>query len=116
MAFCSFRVTRLTWADSAIMARCAKRFKRDAQQDRRGMARKPNQHISYRVVPLALRQLREQAGLTQRGLATKIKRPQWFVARCETGSRRIDVAEFCEWSLGCGVDPKLALDLIRRGG
>ena len=79
------------------------------------MARKPNQHVNYRSVPEHLRKMREGAGLTQRGFAQKIGRPQWFVARSETGSRRIDVAEFVDWCAGCGVDPKAALhDLMTR--
>ena len=38
----------------------------------------------------------------------------WMKARCETGSRRLDVAEFVEFCVGCGVDPKQGLaGLIR---
>jgi hypothetical protein len=77
------------------------------------MARKPNQHIKYQSVPKLLREMRDDANLTQRDLAAKIKRPYWFVARCETGSRRLDVTEFVDWCLGCKVDPKDALDRLR---
>jgi hypothetical protein len=37
------------------------------------------------------------------------------LARSETGSRRIDVAEFIEFCVGCGIDPATALtDLAKR--
>jgi hypothetical protein len=48
-------------------------------------------------------------------LTDRIKQSQWWVARSETGSRRIDVAEFIEFCVGCGVDPAAALtDLAKR--
>ena len=73
------------------------------------MATKRNQAIIYRNIPSFLRAMREQAGLTQRQLADRIGQSQWWVARTETGSRRLDVAEFVEFCLGCGVEPAEAL-------
>jgi hypothetical protein len=70
-----------------------------------GMSTKPNHAAIYRQVPAFLCRLRETARLTQRQSAAKIRKPQWWVARIETGSRRIDVAEFIEWCRGCGVEP-----------
>ena len=78
------------------------------------MATKPNQSVIYRRVPSFLRQMREGAKLTQRQLAAKIKRPQWWIARIETGSRRIDVAEFIVFCEGCGKDPAVAIQALRR--
>lgn len=40
-----------------------------------------------------LRLAREDAGLTQAKAARLLKKPQWFVSRCESGNRKIDVAE-----------------------
>lgn len=37
---------------------------------------------------------RKKAGLTQRELATRLSKPQSFVAKYEGGERRIDVVEF----------------------
>lgn len=51
---------------------------------------------THRVLISELRQLREQAGLTQTQLALLIKRPQSFVAKYEAGERRIDVVEFLQ--------------------
>ena len=54
---------------------------------------------------------RKEAGLTQRELAQKMKRPQSFVAATETGERRLDVVEFFELAAALGVDPE---DLFGR--
>lgn len=48
----------------------------------------------YREFLARLRQAREEAGLTQQQAAAKLKKPQSFVSRCETGERRVDVLEF----------------------
>jgi transcriptional regulator with XRE-family HTH domain len=79
------------------------------------MSIKPNHALAYRKVPPFLQALRERAGLTQRELAAKLRRPQWWVARIETGSRRIDVAEFIEYCAGCGARPTAALEALARG-
>lgn len=79
------------------------------------MATKRNQALIYRKVPSYLREMRENAALTQRQLADRIGQTQWWVARSETGSCRLDVAEFVEFCLGCGVQPAKALmELTRR--
>jgi hypothetical protein len=53
--------------------------------------------------------MREDAGLTQRQVGEKLGRPQSWVYNCETGNRRVDVAEFCDWCFACGVVPSTAL-------
>jgi len=79
------------------------------------MSTKPNHALIYRNVPPFLQALRENASLTQRQLAARTKLTQWQIARIETGSRRIDVAEFIEWCTGCGVVPQEALrELAQR--
>lgn len=81
------------------------------------MATKANHAAIYRRVPAFLRQMREEAGLTQRQLAKRIRQSLSWVHRCETGSRRVDVAEFIEFCEGCDVDPTTAfksLAVIRR--
>jgi transcriptional regulator with XRE-family HTH domain len=49
---------------------------------------------------------RKQAGMTQRDLAARIKRPRSFVGRMEAGERRIDVVEFIELARALRADPK----------
>jgi transcriptional regulator with XRE-family HTH domain len=49
---------------------------------------------------------RKKAGMTQRDLATRIKRPRSFVGRMEAGERRIDVIEFIEIVRALDGDPE----------
>jgi hypothetical protein len=49
---------------------------------------------------------REKAGMTQRGLAARLRRPRSFVGRMEAGERRIDVIEFIEIARAVGADPR----------
>ena len=51
---------------------------------------------AYRPAPPFLRQLRERAGLTQRALGQRLRRPQSWVYNCESANRRVDVAEFIQ--------------------
>ena len=79
------------------------------------MPTKRNQALIYKKVPAFLREIRKRAGLTQRELADQMGQSQWWVARSETGSRRLDVAEFIEFCLGCRLDPpKAVAELTRR--
>ena len=78
------------------------------------MATKRNQALIYRKVPPFLRELRESAKLTQRELAERIAQSQWWIARSEMGSRRIDVAEFIEFCIGCGRNPVEALSELAK--
>ena len=80
------------------------------------MATKPNQALIYRKVPPFLRHLRKEVGLTQRALAGRVGKTQWWVARIESGSRRIDIAEFIEWCAGCKVVATKALAELMAGG
>jgi transcriptional regulator with XRE-family HTH domain len=49
---------------------------------------------------------RKKAEMTQRDLATRIKRPRSFVGRMEAGERRIDVIEFIEIVRALDGDPE----------
>lgn len=57
---------------------------------------------------------RKEAGLTQRELAQKMKRPQSFIAATETGERRLDVVEFFELATALGVDPVTLFERVAR--
>jgi transcriptional regulator with XRE-family HTH domain len=50
-------------------------------------------------------QARKSAGLTQVGLAERLRRPQSFVSKYERGERKLDVIEFCAVCRALGVDP-----------
>jgi transcriptional regulator with XRE-family HTH domain len=73
------------------------------------MATKAQHSRRYSRVPVLLRMLREEAELTQRQLGAALGKPQSWVYNCETGNRRVDIAEFCQWCEACGVDPVAAL-------
>jgi transcriptional regulator with XRE-family HTH domain len=49
---------------------------------------------------------REGAGLTQRDLAARLRRPRSFVGRMEAGERRVDVIEFIEIAKALGCDAR----------
>lgn len=69
------------------------------------MARKAQQSADYQVLTVFLRELRHEAGLTQRGIGARLKKPQSWVHNCESGNRRVDIAEFIAWSRACDMDP-----------
>ena len=73
------------------------------------MPTKAQHQTAYKTIPSFLRRLREEAAMTQRDIGVKLKRPQSWVYNCETGNRRVDVAEFCSWCRACGVVPANAL-------
>jgi transcriptional regulator with XRE-family HTH domain len=52
---------------------------------------------------------REKAKLTQAQLAKKLGRYQSFVARVESGQRRIDIIELLDLAEAIGFDPREAL-------
>lgn len=69
----------------------------------------------YKAVSKLLRRLREEGGLTQRQVGKRLARPQSWVYNCETGNRRVDLAEFCEWCEACGVTPLVAVKRYLKG-
>jgi len=52
----------------------------------------------YRRFLARLRAAREGAGLTQAQVAARLKVPQSFVSKCESGERRVDVVELAEFA------------------
>jgi transcriptional regulator with XRE-family HTH domain len=59
----------------------------------------------HRVLCAVLAETRNEAGLTQRDLALRLKRPHSYVAKIEGGERRIDVIEFIELARALRTDP-----------
>ncbi|MBB3987879.1 MULTISPECIES: helix-turn-helix domain-containing protein [Rhodobacterales] len=60
----------------------------------------------------ALVEARQNAGLSQQQLAAKLKRHQSFVARLESGERRIDVVEFTVLARVIGFDKDEVLSIV----
>ena len=67
---------------------------------------KPQIRRAYRVVPKLLKQMREDAGLTQRELAELLKTKQNTIHRVECATRRCDTIELIEWCNACDANPK----------
>lgn len=63
-----------------------------------------------RLVAL-LRQIRLDAGLTQVDLAKRLREPQAFVSRYETGERRLDLLELRQVCRAVGISLK---DFVRE--
>lgn len=56
---------------------------------------------------------REEAGLTQLEVATRLSKPQSFVAKYEGGERRLDVIEFMEICEALKIDPNVLINKLR---
>jgi transcriptional regulator with XRE-family HTH domain len=70
---------------------------------------------TYRASVRVLKDARRRAGLTQQELAKLLDRPQSFVAKVESGERRIDVAEFIQIAQAVGGSPtQLFAKVVRR--
>jgi transcriptional regulator with XRE-family HTH domain len=77
------------------------------------MAKAQHAH-RYKLLPELLRQMREDAGFTQRGLAAKLRVTHLFVHKSEVSERRVDISEFMDWAIACGVDPVEAFKTLRK--
>ena len=78
------------------------------------MATKAQHGAAYRAQQRFLRELREEASLTQRELGKRLGKPQSWIYNCETGNRRMDITEFVDWAKACGVDPTAAFNDLRK--
>jgi transcriptional regulator with XRE-family HTH domain len=59
-------------------------------------------------------QKREAAGMTQAELAARLGEYQSFVARLESGQRRIDIVEFIELADAVGLDPARTISALKK--
>jgi transcriptional regulator with XRE-family HTH domain len=66
------------------------------------------------VVWRFLAEQRKRAGLTQAQVAAKLDEHQSFVARVESGQRRIDVVELLDFAEAIGFSPALLLRQMKR--
>jgi transcriptional regulator with XRE-family HTH domain len=58
---------------------------------------------------------RKGASLTQAEVADRLRRPQSYVSKYESGERRLDVVEFLDLARAIGFDPaKLIKSLYRN--
>ncbi|RNM20718.1 XRE family transcriptional regulator [Dickeya undicola] len=66
----------------------------------------------YQSVIKILREARIKQGITQENLANALGRPQSFVAKIESGERRLDVVEFAHIARLLSVDASAVLEKI----
>ena len=67
-------------------------------------------HADYDSLRDLLRKLRQQAGLTQDGMAEKLGIGQSYVSKLERGENFVDVLLYVRWCEVCGVKPGEELD------
>jgi transcriptional regulator with XRE-family HTH domain len=72
------------------------------------MARSSRSPRQARLQELLVAQ-RAAAGLTQEELALRLRRPQSFVSKYETGERRLDVVELFEVADAIGFDVQVLI-------
>lgn len=65
----------------------------------------------HQALMQVLVETRKSKGITQQELADRLDRPQSYIAKVETGERRLDVIEFIEWASYLDTD---AADLLRK--
>lgn len=58
----------------------------------------------YQRVINALKKARKEKGITQAQLAKALGKPQSFIAKVESGERRLDVVEFVHLAKRVGAD------------
>ena len=74
-----------------------------------------NQLTPLNIPPFAeLRAARKTAALTQRDVASRLNVPHSWVAKVESGERRIDVVEFCWFISACGLDPLVVSERLLK--
>lgn len=61
-----------------------------------------------------LRQAREGAGLTQAAVAERLGKPQSYVAKTESGERRLDIVEFVALAQAIEADPATLVREVAR--
>ncbi|CDZ85482.1 helix-turn-helix transcriptional regulator [Citrobacter koseri] len=66
----------------------------------------------YQRVINALKKARKERGITQAQLAEALGKPQSFIAKVESGERRLDVVEFVHLARLVGVEPVRILEVI----
>jgi transcriptional regulator with XRE-family HTH domain len=68
----------------------------------------------YALVRAELKAAREAAQLSQRALASRLGIPHTWIAKVESGERRIDVVELCWYLAACGEQPPRKLAALGK--
>lgn len=68
----------------------------------------------YPLLCKTLKEARLAAGLRQIDVAERLGKPQSYVAKVESGERRIDLIETITYCKAIGIDSRILVDLIQR--
>lgn len=68
----------------------------------------------HRALIATVVEAREATGLTQRALASKLKRSDSFVWKFEAGERQLKVLEFIELAAALDVEPDELMRRVKR--
>jgi transcriptional regulator with XRE-family HTH domain len=68
----------------------------------------------HRCVIAVLVATRKASGLTQQQLAARLRKPQSYISKYETGERRLDVPEFIRVARCLNADPAALIAQIAR--
>jgi transcriptional regulator with XRE-family HTH domain len=79
-----------------------------------GAMRKSIHTAEYAALCRELRSVRNAVGLSQRDLAGKLGVPHSWIAKVETGERRIDLVEFCWFVAACSGNPATVFERVAR--
>lgn len=60
----------------------------------------------HRALLDVLKEARQKAGLSQRELGERLRRPHTYVAKIEGAERGIDPVECRDWARACGMTPR----------
>ena len=74
-------------------------------------------NAAYQALIDVVLDARTEVGITQTALANKLKRPQSFIGKIESGARNVDVIEFIEIARALKIDPtKLFSKVVQKTG
>lgn len=77
----------------------------------------PSSNAAYQALIDVVLDARTEVGITQTALANKLKRPQSFIGKIESGARNVDVIEFIEIARALKIDPtKLLSRVVQKTG
>ncbi|MDX6018735.1 helix-turn-helix transcriptional regulator [Scandinavium sp. V105_16] len=69
----------------------------------------------YQRVINALKKARKENGITQAQVAEALGKPQSFIAKVESGERRLDVVEFVHLARLVGMEPAAVVRSLALG-
>lgn len=79
-----------------------------------GAMEKSTHTTEYAALRAELLAARNNAALSQRDLAAILHVPHSWVAKVESGERRIDLVEFCWFLSACKLDPLVVTERLTR--